>query len=94
MAANLAKEETGYTLQKEARRIFDSIVSDPRLQAPDEVKAFASKVKFVGDETQPFYHSPWKCAEAQAALLGYVGIFALAISKQRYGLDETAEIDV
>ncbi|KAJ4184482.1 hypothetical protein NW759_017025 [Fusarium solani] len=87
-------KDCDYTLQKEAARIFNLLVSDSRLQTPEEVRSFASKVNFVGDETQPFYHAPWKCAESQAALLGYVGIFALAISKERYGLDETVEIDV
>lgn len=87
-------EEGGYTLQKEANRIFHLILKDPRLQAPDEVRALASQVKFIGDETQPFYHAPWKCAESQAGLLGYVGAFALAIAKERYGVQDTVEIDV
>jgi hypothetical protein len=83
-----------YTIQDEAAKIFNKIFADPRLQCPDEVKEFATKVKFVGDETQPFYPTPWKCAESQAALLGYVGMFAAAISKERYCFDQTVEIDV
>ncbi|KAJ4231853.1 hypothetical protein NW757_013857 [Fusarium falciforme] len=94
MSKILSGDHGGYTLQGEANRIFHLILNDPRLQTPDEVKSFASQVKFVGDETQPFYHSPWKCAEAQAGLLGYVGIFALAIAKERYGVEETVEVDV
>lgn len=94
IAKTPSSDDGRYTLQKEANRIFHLILNDPRLQAPDEVKAFASQVKFIGDETQPFYHAPWKCAEAQAGLLGYVGIFALAIAKERYGVQETVEIDV
>ncbi|KIW88098.1 uncharacterized protein Z519_11208 [Cladophialophora bantiana CBS 173.52] len=83
-----------YTLQSEAQKIFDKIVSDPRLNSPDGVKEFASKMKFIGDETQPFYPTPWKCAESQAALLVYIGIFAAATSKERYGLDQDIEVDV
>ncbi|KAM0420308.1 hypothetical protein ACHAPT_011969 [Fusarium lateritium] len=94
MSKILSGGDGGYTLQGEADRIFHLILNDPRLQAPDEVTAFASQVNFTGDETQPFYHSPWRCAEAQAGLLGYVGVFALAIAKERYGVDETVEIDV
>jgi hypothetical protein len=83
-----------YTIQDEATRIFNEIVADPRLQCPSQVKELATRVKFVGEETKPFYPTPWKCAESQAALLGYVGMFAAAISRERYGFDQTVEIDV
>ncbi|OQV07484.1 hypothetical protein CLAIMM_11911 [Cladophialophora immunda] len=83
-----------YTLQNEAQRIFHKIISDPRLLIPDEIKAQAGMVKFVGEETQPYYPTPWKAAETQAALLGSIGLFATAISKERYGLDEIATIDL
>lgn len=83
-----------YTLQGEAQRIYESIVNDPRLDVPEAVKALADRVKFVGDETEPFYPVPFKCAESQAGLLGYVALFALAIAKDRYGFDQTCEVDV
>jgi hypothetical protein len=83
-----------YKLQEESRRIFQSIISDERLKVPEEVAALAASVKFTGDESQPFYPVPFKCAEAQAALLGYAGVLAAAISKQRYNVDQTVEIDV
>ncbi|TVY64744.1 Succinyl-CoA--L-malate CoA-transferase beta subunit [Fusarium oxysporum f. sp. cubense] len=90
----MAKQTSQYTIQAEARRIFEKIVLDQRLQLPEEARAFASKVNFEGDETQPFYPTPFKCAETQAALLGYLGTFAAAISKSRYGLDQEVSIDV
>ena len=83
-----------YTLQAEAETIFQQIVHDSRLDVPGSVKDLASSVKFVGDETKPFYPVPYKCAEAQASLLGYVGLFANAISKDRYGIEQDVEIDV
>ncbi|KAL3584684.1 hypothetical protein FPOAC2_14465 [Fusarium poae] len=83
-----------YTIQAEADRIFKSIVSDERLHVPLEAKEFASRVKFTGTETQPFYPVPFKCAETQAAVLGYIGILAAAISKERFNLDQDISIDV
>jgi len=83
-----------YTLQGEAERIFLQLVDDARLDVPEEIKKLVPSVHFVGDETQPFYPVPYKCAEAQAALVGYIGLFASAISKERYGIEQDVEVDV
>ncbi|KIW90066.1 uncharacterized protein Z519_09497 [Cladophialophora bantiana CBS 173.52] len=94
----IAKESTNsekpYTLQAEAQRIYETIVNDPRLNVPEDVKALADRIHFVGEETQPFYPVPYKCAESQAGLLGHVGLLALAIAKDRYVIDQSCEIDV
>ncbi|KEF51213.1 uncharacterized protein A1O9_12716 [Exophiala aquamarina CBS 119918] len=92
--ANGVSHEQDYTLQAEAARIFHLILNHPRLDAPAEVKKHAPKVKFVGDETQPFYPTPYKAAESQAALNGYMGLLASAISKKRYGTDQEVVVDV
>jgi hypothetical protein len=86
--------EKPYTLQAEAHKIYETIVNDPRLNVPDEVKDLADRVRFVGEETQPFYPVPFKCAESQAGLLGHVALLALAIAKDRYGFDQSCEIDI
>ncbi|KAI8937387.1 hypothetical protein NX059_006591 [Plenodomus lindquistii] len=83
-----------YSLQSEAQKIYDSIWSDARLNLPKEIQELADRVHFVGDETQPFFPVPVKCAESQAGLLGYVGLLALAIAKDRYKIDQHVEIDV
>jgi len=83
-----------YTLQNESKRIFDVIVGDERLNIPDEVKDLAHTVKFAGDETQPFFPVPYKCAEAQSSVIGVVGLFANAIGKARYGIVQEVEVDV
>jgi hypothetical protein len=87
-------DDEQYSLQEEAQRIFDSILNDARLHVPEDVKQLASSVKFIGQETRPFYPVPYKCAEAQAGLLGYVGLLANTISKTRYGIDQDVSIDV
>ena len=93
-AVNGSTDEQTYSIQAEAARIFNLILDDGRLNAPLEVKKLASTVRFVGEETQPFYPAPFKAAEAQAALCGYLGLFASAISKARYGLEQEVEVDV
>ncbi|KIV89139.1 hypothetical protein, variant 2 [Exophiala mesophila] len=93
-AFNGCTDEQKYSIQAEAARIFNLILNDGRLNAPLEVKKLASTVRFVGEETQPFYPAPFKAAEAQAALCGYLGLFASAISKARYGIEQEVEVDV
>ncbi|OAL45653.1 CoA-transferase family III [Pyrenochaeta sp. DS3sAY3a] len=83
-----------YTLQSEAQKIYNSIRKDPRLNLPKEIRELADRVHFVGDETQPFFPVPVKCAESQAGLLGYIGLLALAIAKDRYKIDQHVEVDV
>lgn len=93
-AATNGLGEKTYTLQAEAARIFDLIINDSRLNVPDQVKELASTVHFGGDETQPFYPAPFKAAETQAALCGYMGLLANAISKARYGIEQDVHVDV
>ncbi|KAF2846857.1 CoA-transferase family III [Plenodomus tracheiphilus IPT5] len=92
--SRLHSEETPYTIQSEAHRIFSSIVHDPRLNVPKAIQRIADTVMFVGAETKPFFPVPHKCAETQAGLLGYVGLLSLAISRDRYGTEQRVEVDV
>lgn len=89
-----AVEEAPYTLQSEARRIYHEIVNDPCLYTPTEIRDLIDNVRFVGEETQPFYPVPYKCAESQAGLLGYIGLLALAIARDRYKEEQCIDIDV
>ncbi|KAK5309105.1 hypothetical protein LTR93_012259, partial [Exophiala xenobiotica] len=86
--------QPSYTLQSEAERILDEIINDPQLKIPAEVRRLQGKISFVGDEKQPFYPVPYKCAESQAGVLGLVGLWALAIAQDRYGGEQRCEIDV
>lgn len=83
-----------YTLQGEARRIFEGMVHDPRLHLPEEGKKLASTVNFIGEKTKPFFPVPYKCAETSAALIAYIGVLASTRSRDRYGLDQDIQVDV
>lgn len=88
------QSDGGYTMQAEAARILDTLVNNLKLNVPDKVKEQRSRLEFDGEETQPFYPTPYKAAESQAAVLGLVGLFAAAISKERYGLDQEIKINL
>jgi hypothetical protein len=88
------QSDGGYTMQAEAARILDALVNNPKLNVPNKVKEQRLRLEFDGEETQPFYPTPYKAAESQAAVLGLVGLFAAAISKERYGLDQEIKINL
>ena len=88
------ESDGGYTMQAEAARILDALVNNPKLSVPENVKEQRSRLEFDGEETQPFYPTPYKAAESQAAVLGLVDLFAAAISKERYGLDQEIKINL
>jgi hypothetical protein len=88
------QSDGGYTMQVEAARILDTFVNNPKLNIPNKVKEHRSRLEFDGEETQPFYPTPYKAAECQAAVLGLVGLFAAAISKERYGFDQEVKINL
>ena len=91
---NMNGDSANYSLQSEAHRIFKLTLEDSRLNVPSEVKALRDHIQFVGEETEPFYPVPYKAAESQAGLLGLTGLFALAIAKNRYGIEQRINIDV
>ena len=87
--------QEGYTLQAGARRILEGLAQDERLAMPSELRSLVGRVHFSGDEEQPFFPAPFRVAETHAAILGYIGIWALGIASDRYGSDDqSCEIDV
>ncbi|KAI1770653.1 CoA-transferase family III [Hypoxylon cercidicola] len=80
----------GYTIQKEASRILHSVLlTDPRLQIPESVKAAAQRTSFDASALQkPFLPAPVKCTESSAALWALLSTFGNAIAEERYGLAE------
>ena len=87
--------QEGYTLQAGARRILEGLAQDERLAMPSELRSLVGRVHFSGDEEQPFFPAPFRAAETHAAILGYIGIWALGIASDRYGSDDqSCEIDV
>lgn len=92
--ASITEAKVTFSLQSEARTIFESILNDARLDIPEEVLGLADNVQFVGEESQPFYPTPYKAAESQSAILGLVAVFAIAIAKDRYNIVQKCHIDV
>ncbi|KAI0813437.1 CAIB/BAIF family enzyme [Xylaria sp. FL0064] len=81
----------GYTIQNEAARIFHSVLlTDERLEIPDEVRALAERTSFDPSAlSKPFLPAPVKCTESSAALWALLGTFGNAIATQRYGITQS-----
>lgn len=60
-----------YTIQDEAARIFRSVLlTDSRLEIPDEVRDAAERTSFDPSAlSKPFLPAPVKCTESSAALV-------------------------
>lgn len=64
----------GYTIQGEAARIFRSVLlTDSRLEIPDEVREVAERTSFDPSAlSEPFLPAPVKCTESSAALVSVI----------------------
>ncbi|KAF4435215.1 hypothetical protein F53441_13570 [Fusarium austroafricanum] len=79
---------SNYSVQAESSRIFKQVLlKDPKLQFPSSFIKAAEKVKFVGDDDQPFVLTPLKITESSSALTALVATAANVAASERYGLD-------
>ncbi|KAI1428677.1 CoA-transferase family III domain-containing protein [Xylaria sp. FL1777] len=83
-----------YTIQKEAARIFHSVLlTDERLEIPDEVRTLAERTSFDPSAlSKPFLPAPVKCTESSAALWALLGTFGNAIAERRYGITQSCAV--
>ncbi|KAK0387251.1 hypothetical protein NLU13_5564 [Sarocladium strictum] len=77
---------SNYSIFTESDRILKHVLlRDPKLQFPPSFVAAAEKVKFVGQDDQPFVLTPLKITESSAALNALVAVAASAVAADRYG---------
>ncbi|KAI0536516.1 CoA-transferase family III domain-containing protein [Xylaria digitata] len=83
-----------YTIQKEAARIFSSVLlTDSRLEIPDEVRRASKRTSFDPSALAgPFLPAPVKCTESSAALWALLGTFGNAIVERRYGITQSCVV--
>lgn len=82
------------SVTKEAARILkECLIQNSDLAMPASVTDLASLVTFT-PECAPYIPTPMKMTESCSALWGCVGLFATAISKERYGIAEPGKIEV
>ncbi|KAF2966373.1 hypothetical protein GQX73_g7169 [Xylaria multiplex] len=83
-----------YTIQKEAERIFRSVLlADSRLEIPDEVRRASERTSFDPSAlAEPFLPAPVKCTESSAALWALLGTFGNAIAERRYGITQSCVV--
>ncbi|RKK98022.1 hypothetical protein BFJ68_g13780 [Fusarium oxysporum] len=79
---------SNYSIFTEATRILNEVLlKDPRLQLPDSFVKAAERVKFVGEDDQPFVLTPLKITESSAALNALVATAANVVTAERYGIN-------
>ncbi|KAF5684086.1 acyl-CoA transferase carnitine dehydratase [Fusarium denticulatum] len=79
---------SNYSISTEATRILNKVLlQDPRLHLPDSFVKAAEKVKFVGEDDQPFILTPLKITESSAALNALVATAANVVAAERYGIN-------
>jgi crotonobetainyl-CoA:carnitine CoA-transferase CaiB-like acyl-CoA transferase len=79
---------SNYSISIEATRILNQVlIQDPRLQLPESFVKAAEKVKFVGEDDQPFILTPLKITESSAALNALVATAANVVVAERYGIN-------
>lgn len=84
----------GYSQTAETKRIFEELLNDETLAIPEEVKALASSLSFVNDQTnEMILPCRLKECEVSSALKGIEAIYALSISNDRYQNDASPESD-
>jgi hypothetical protein len=82
------------SVPKEAARILrECLVNNAALDMPALVKEQLSLVRF-GPETAPYIPTPMKITESCSALWGCIGLFASAISQERYDRAKPEKIEV
>ncbi|RGP62973.1 hypothetical protein FSPOR_8957 [Fusarium sporotrichioides] len=79
---------SNYAISTEASRILKEVLlRDPKLQLPDSFIKAAERVKFVGEDDQPFVLTPLKITESSAALNALVATAANVVVAERYDID-------
>ncbi|KAG9503497.1 hypothetical protein J7337_006342 [Fusarium musae] len=79
---------SNYSISAEATRILNKVLlQDPRLHFPESFVKAAEKVKFVGEDDQPFILTPLKITESSAALNALVATAANVVAAKRYGIN-------
>lgn len=92
--ASASGRETYSTLAS-SQEVFRNLLNDPALPLPQCVRALYDSVALQaegrGEVTIP---SPWRETEAISALKALEAALAISLGEIRYGIKQTAEIDI
>jgi hypothetical protein len=82
------------SISSAAEDILLALTKNPDLEMPAAVTNYASAVIFTPDDAATFLPTPLKMTESASALWACIGLFANAISQERYGSPEPTKIVV
>jgi hypothetical protein len=83
-----------YSTLLESESTFHKLINDESLALSPEIRSLASAVRIKGTEDWPVIPTLWRETEAITALKSLEAAVAIALGKVRYGIDQTAEIDL
>lgn len=82
-----------FSVLNSTQEALQTLVTDPSLPIPPEVRALLSKTTFT-NQSDPILPCPFRQLEAAAALKAVEAAVANAIGKVRFGLDQSVTIDL
>jgi hypothetical protein len=85
---------SAYSTLSESRTAFRDLLADEKLPLSPEIRALGNRINIYGEKDWPTIPTPWRETEAITALKSLEAAIAIALGKVRYGLDQTAEIDM
>lgn len=86
--------EKSYSTITEAKTVFENLLADPSLPLTPQIRSLAPSVYIHGTNSWPTIPTPWRETEAITALKALEASVTMALGKVRYGLQQTADIDV
>jgi hypothetical protein len=90
----ISSDDSRSSVPAEAKQILiDLLTKDPKLEMPASVTEYALSVTFTPNVSS-FLPTPMKMSESASALWACVGLFASAISRERYNTGKPKKIEV
>lgn len=86
--------QANYSQLKEAERIFRSLLENPNLPIPDEFQSSSKNISFYNSSNKLVLPCRLKECETAAALKAVEAVAAISIANLRYGINDTAKIDL
>ena len=83
-----------YSTLLESKSTFKKLINNESLPLTPQIRALASAIQIHGKEDWPVIPTLWRETEAITALKSLEAAVAIALGKIRYGIEQTAEIDM
>jgi hypothetical protein len=83
-----------YSTVEAAKSVFRDLLADRNIPLPLPVRSFAASINIYGSSCEPTIPTPYRETEAISALKALEASLAIALAEVRYGIQQTASVDV